>query len=417
MKIVIATAVYYPMINGVAVFSHNLARGLAARGHEVLVLTPSQKGRSYTAVQDGVSVSYLRSVEAKVYPDQIHKAEKKFRLFYRHGFRVSVFPGPEVRRALKKFRPDVVHVQVSDPIGLSVVSYARKMGVPVVTTEHNQPEVLTEPLKVPGIVKKPIDALLSNYFANRQSKSDFVTMPTKQAIYNLLEGRRDFKVPVAAVSNGVDLSAFKPGRVSVAVREKYGIPPHVPVVLYVGRVDPEKNVGAVLAAFSLVLGRVPEALFVVVGDGVDLQNLKKEARRLGVLESVKFLGRVTGEDLFEIYRMGTVFATASEIETQGIVLIEAAASGSPLVAVQAGAVSEICVDGANGFLCQPGDVSEMAEAVSKTLTDEKLRVRFSKKSVELAGEHDFERTLDRFINLYNKVVLERKNSEHDKRTS
>ena len=96
MKIVIATAVYSPMINGVAVFSHNLALGLVRRGHEVLVLTPSQNGRNFTEIQDGVKVCYLRSVETKVYPDQIHKAEKRFRLFYRHGFRVSVFPQREV---------------------------------------------------------------------------------------------------------------------------------------------------------------------------------------------------------------------------------------------------------------------------------------------------------------------------------
>lgn len=404
MKIVIATAVYSPMINGVAVFSHNLALGLVRRGHEVLVLTPSQTGRNFTEIQDGVKVCYLRSAETKVYPDQIHKAEKRFRLFYRHGFRVSVFPQREVAKILGDFQPDVVHVQVSDPIGLSVVSYARHHDIPVVTTEHNQPEVLTEPLKVPRLVKKPIDALFASYFANRQSKSDFVTMPTKQAIHNLLEGRREFKVPVAAVSNGVDLSEFRPGEASSSAYEKYEVPVDVPIVLYVGRVDPEKNVGAALAAFSRALERVPEALMLVVGDGVDLVNLKKQARDLGILAKVKFLGRVTGEDLYEIYKMGTVFVTASEIETQGIVLIEAAASGLPLIAVDAGAVSEVCVDNVNGFLCQPGNISEMAVAMAKILNDTDLRKKFSEKSLELAQEHDFERTLDKFINIYKKVV-------------
>ena len=161
MKVVIATAVYYPQINGVAVFSHNLACGLAKRGIEVMVLCPSQTGKSYTRTVDGVKTVYLRSVEAKVYPDQIHKVPEKHkicgiklpRFLYKDGFRVSVFPYPEVKRALDEFGPDVVHVQVSDPIGLSVVSYARKKGIPVVTTEHNQPEVLTEPLHVPGFVK------------------------------------------------------------------------------------------------------------------------------------------------------------------------------------------------------------------------------------------------------------------------
>ena len=115
MKIVIATAVYYPMLNGVAVFSHNLAVGLAKRGHEVMVLCPSQTGRNYTRTIDGVKTMYLKSVQAKVYPDQIHPVpEKKTiwklklpRLMYRYGFRVSVFPQAEIKKALNEFQPDV----------------------------------------------------------------------------------------------------------------------------------------------------------------------------------------------------------------------------------------------------------------------------------------------------------------------
>ena len=99
-----------------------------------------------------------------------------------------------------------------------------------------------------------------------------------------------------------------------------------------------------------------------------------------------------------------MFATASEIETQGIVLIEAAASGLPLIAVDAGAVAEICRDSENGFLCQPESVSELTEAMCKILTDDELRAMFAKKSIEIAHEHDFEVTLDRFINIYNKVL-------------
>ena len=403
MKIVIATAVYYPQINGVAVFSHNLARGLVARGLEVLVICPSQTGRSYTQVVDGVKVCYLRSVDVKVYPDQIHEIPKKRGLFYRHGLKVSVFPKREVAEILTDFQPDVVHVQVSDPVGLSVVSWARKHEVPVVTTEHNQPEVLTDPLHVPRILKKPANALLYSYFRNRQSKSDFVTMPTKQAIYNLLSRGRELGVPVAAVSNGVDLSRFKPGKAPAEIYEKYGLMRDAPTVLYVGRVDPEKKVGLVIEAF--LKADVPGAQLVIVGDGVDKARLM---RKYGDVEAVKFLGRVVGSDLYELYKVGWVFATASEIETQGIVLIEAAACGLPLVAVDAGAVSEVCIDEENGYLCESGSVPEIAAAMKKILTDDKLRVKFSRKSLAVAKEHDFETTLDRFINIYNKVAEGRK---------
>lgn len=411
MKIVIATAVYYPQVNGVAVFSHNLAVGLARRGHEVMVICPSQTGKNYKRTIDGVETVYLRSVDVKVYPDQIHKVPEKKkvlgvkmpRVFYRKGFRVSVFPQVEIRKALDEFRPDVVHVQVSDPIGLSVVSYARRKGVPVVTTEHNQPEVLTEPLHIPGVVRKPVNALLSAYFRNRQSKSDFVTMPTEQAIRNLLS-KHEIGVPVVAVSNGVDLSSFKPMKAKDSIYDTYGILRGVPTVVYIGRVDPEKQVGLVISAFKEALGKVPKAQLIIVGDGVDKARLEKKVAEWGLGESVKFLGRIVSDDLYELYRVGDVFATASEIETQGIVLIEAAASGLPLIAVDKGAVSEVCRNGKNGFLCKPGEVSEISDALTKILSDKKLREKYSKKSLEIAKEHDFEKTLDKFINIYSRLV-------------
>ena len=412
MKIVIATAVYYPMINGVAVFSHNLAKGLVKRGNEVMVICPSQNGKNHTEMIEGVKTVYLRSVQAKVYPDQIHPVPENKKvlgiklphLFYKHGFRVSVFPALEVRKVLDEFKPDVVHVQVSDPIGLSVVWYARRHGIPVVTTEHNQPEVLTEPLKMPGVVKKGANAVLNAYFRNRQSKSDFVTMPTEKAIRVLLDDGKEFPVPVAAVSNGVDLSCFKPGEAAKEIYEKYGISRDGLKVLYVGRVDPEKQVGLVISAFKEVRKKIPTVELIIVGDGVDKARLEKMVEDEGLGECVKFLGRVVPPDLYEIYKIGDVFATASEIETQGIVLIEAAASGLPLIAVDKGAVSEVCISDKNGYLCQPGSVEEVSEAMIKILTDDDLRRKFAEASVKIASEHDFERTLDKFINIYNKVT-------------
>ena len=414
MKIVIATAVYYPQVNGVAVFSHNLACGLAAQGHEVLVICPSLDGKSHTEVVDGTRVQYLKSVDVKVYPDQVHVVSEKkqllgvkwSRVFYRHGLRASVFPAREVARVLDEFRPDVVHVQVSDPIGLSVVGWARRAGVPVVTTEHNQPEVLTDSLKMPKALKRGANGLLYTYFRNRQSKSDFATMPTELAIKNLLS-RGELSVPIAAVSNGVKLDCFKPGKASVEIYKKYGISQGVPVVLYVGRVDPEKKVGVVIEAFLRARKKVAEAKLVIVGDGVDRARLEAEVARKGASGVVKFLGRVVVPDLYELYKVGDVFVTASEIETQGIVLIEAAAVGLPLVAVDAGAVAEVCRDGVNGILCKPGDVAEMSEAIVKILTDKALQKKFAKKSLEIAHEHDFEKTLDRFINIYNRVIKQR----------
>lgn len=429
MRIAIATAVYYPQINGVAVFSHNLAVGLAKRGHEVMVITPSQTGKNSRQKIDGVDTAYLKSVNSRVYPDQISAVPKKKKflgrevphLFYKKGLRVAVFPAGEVQVALDDFKPEVVHVQVSDPIGLSVVRWARKRKVPVVTTEHNQPEVFTGPLHVPKMVKRGADAVLSAYFRNRQSKSDFVTMPTEQAIKNLLE-KHPIDVPVMAVSNGVDLSNFKPGAVQTGIYKQYGLKEDAPTVLYVGRVDPEKQVEVVIKAVKKMRdkaiwqmhseglakkrnteakNKIEETGLVIVGDGVDKARLEQ---LYGQEPWIHFLGRVLPPDLYELYKVGWVFATASEIETQGIVLIEAAATGLPLIAVNGGAVAEVCRHGENGFLCEPKNADEMAEAMQKILTDDKLRQKFAQKSLEIAQEHDFERTLDKFEEIYNELI-------------
>ena len=413
MKIAIATPVFYPMINGVAMFSYNLACGLVKRGHEVLVLTPSQNKYWHSEALNGIQVVYLSSTDIKVYPDQIHDVPKK-KIFYKNGLKASLLPHNQVKRALSGFRPDVVHVQGSDPIGLATVKYARKNRIPVVTTEHNQPEVLTQSLHMPGLARKPINNALSNYFVKRQSKSDYVTMPTKLAIKNLI-GDKKLGVPVEAVSNGVDLTAFKPGRASEETYNKYKLPNDVKIVLYIGRVDPEKKVGTALRAFadylyrckSNKLDKLAKTLFVVVGDGVDRPRLEMEAEKIGISDSVRFLGRVTGPDLAELYRVGDIFVTASEIETQGIVLIEAAASGLPLVAVDAGAVAEVCKNGENGYLIRPGDINSMSNAIYRLLSDPKLKKQMATKSIEIASKHSLDSTIDRFLEIYQKVCYNR----------
>ena len=412
MKIAIATAVYHPMVNGVAVFSRHLAAGLAKRGHEVMVLCPSQTGKPHILDIDGVKIVYLKSTQIKLYPDQIHEVtpKKKFlgrewpRFFYRHGFWVALTPGAEVRAALNKFQPDVVHSQVVDPIGRAAVKYARKHQIPVVSSEHNQPEVLVESLKLAKFIKKPLENWLAGYFVKQQKKSDFVTMPTKKAILDLIYAREQgFPVPVAAVSNGVDLKNFKPGKPPKAFYSKYHLPSGALVALYVGRLDPEKRVDLVLEAFSQAVKNGLTAELLIAGDGVAKAALEKKALEIGISKHTHFVGRVTPPELYQIYQAGDVFVTASEIETQGIVLIEAAATGLPLIAVDKGAVSEVCRDAQNGFLCHPGEVAEISVAITKILKNPTLRQKFSQKSLEIAREHDFDRTLDQFINIYHKV--------------
>ncbi len=414
MKIVIASAVYYPMINGVATFTHNLAEGLAKRGNEVMVICPSFTGKKHQTKEGNLTVSYLNSIRLPVYPDQINEvpAKKKLfgkempRLFYRRGFWVSPAPQLEIRKLIKKFNPDVIHSQTCDPIGLAISHYAKEFNIPLITTGHTYPDTITRQLTSLNLIKKPLDAALTTYLVGYQRRSDYATMPTELAIEDLiLKRRRKFKPPIEALSNGVDLSSFKPGRANIKIYEKYKLPTDRKIVLYVGRVDPEKSISRVVEAFAIVLEKIPDAVLAITGDGADRAHLQELVKYLQIEKSVIFLGRVMPPELQEVYKTGDVFATASEIETQGIVLIEACATGLPIVGVDAGAVKEVCQDGVNGVLCQPGgDINGIANGLIKILSNDSLRLKYGKKSLEIAAKHDLQHTLERFEEIYFEAI-------------
>lgn len=422
MKIAITSDFYYPMTNGVAVFSHNLAKGLARRGHEVLVICPSFTGKYHVAKKDGVKIVYLSSIRFPFYPDQVHTVPERKkvlgvslpRIAYKNGIRVARKPYQELKKALDEFQPDVIHNQMVITIAMAVRYYVKHHNpVPLVSTGHAYPDNLTGQMKWLHLMKKPTDAVVRTYFGSFLKMADYITAPTETAVGDLIPGRtKNLKVPVEALSNGVDLMEFSPGRPSAEVMKKYGLESGKLRILYVGRVDPEKSIGKVLEAFKLIVDKVPETELVIVGDGTAKSSLERRAQSLKIAERVRFLGKILMPELAEIYRAGDVFATASKTETQGIVLIEAAATGLPLVAVDAGAVKEICVNNKNGILCHPDDVLALARALTKILSDSTIRKEYGKQSLEIAKKHDLNRTLSRFEEIY-KAAIEAKRGEEN----
>lgn len=415
MKIAISTDIYYPMINGVAVFSRNLAAGLAKRGHQVIVLAPSTDGK-FKIEKDpeyNFLVARLSSMRIHVYPDQINKvpeAKKIFgvklpKIFYKNGLNVSLNPYSEIKQVLNDFQPDIIHDQTPGPVALAVFHYAKKNDIPLVSTDHAYPDNLTQQLKLPKPAKKPINMMMNRYFVSFLKRSEYATMPTEQAVADLIpQKRKPFKVPVEALSNGIDLSRFAKGRANKDIYTKYKIPQNKPIVLYVGRVDPEKSLDVLMNAFTEVHEKVPDAHLVVVGDGTARPKLEGIIKKAGLAKNAHFLGRIIGDDLPQIYRTGTVFAITSKTETQSIVLMEAMASGLPCVAVKAGAVHELVKTNKNGFLCEPDDEGMVARSIVKVLTNEKIREKMGAESVQRAAKHDISHTLTRMEEIYQTVL-------------
>ncbi|MCL1839388.1 glycosyltransferase [Candidatus Saccharibacteria bacterium] len=413
MKIAISTDLYYPMINGVAVFSRNLAAGLSQRGHEVIVLAPSITGEPSIEKDPeyNFKVARLSSVKLPFYPDQINKipemkaifGKKIPRLFYKNGLHVSFNPYFEIKTVLDQFQPDLIHDQTPGPVALAVFRYADKRDIPLVSTGHAYPDNFTSQLKLPKTIKKPVDAVVRSYFASFLKKSAHATAPTEIAVHDLVPNRQKLHTPVEALSNGIDLSRFSAGQPKSSIYAKYKLP-KTPFALYVGRIDPEKSLHVLIESFAKTLNQLPAAKLVIVGDGSDKQHLEDLSRELEISKSVIFTGKIIGNDLPEVYRAARLFAITSTTETQSIVLMEALASGLPAVAVRAGAIPELVKNNQNGFLCKPSDTSALARGIAKLLSDDRLQKKMSAASLKIISTHNIDYTLNRMEQIYTKVI-------------
>ena len=386
MKILIASDLHYPTINGVATFARNLARGLADHGHEVLVIAPSQTGKKCKEVDGNHVIIRTASVPFPFY----------------QNYKVSLNPAREVKKIIDDFDPDVIHIQMLMWIGQAAMKYGNKYGIPIVSTNHAMPENLMDNLRLLAPVSRPINYILKAYGARFHSKADFITMPTQSAIemFNV----EKITTPMDAVSNGIDLSRFTVGRADDELYERFGIPKDQPVISYVGRLDAEKHLPVLMRAFVRVLSIMPHVHLLIVGDGTERLALQAMAHDMGIERNVTLTGRVSDEDLVELHKVGTVFCMPSPAELQSIATLEAMASGQPIVAVNAGALGELCQNERNGYLTEQDNDEMIANGLQAIVADESLRAEMSEQSLAIARTHDLQTTLKRFESIYTDLI-------------
>lgn len=389
MKILIAADLHWPTINGVATFSRNLAEGLAARGHDVVVIAPSQRrsGLSGEEMDRGYTIKRVASVPFPFY----------------QNFRIALAPQMEVRKIIQDFEPDLIHLQMCLTIGNAARRYALKYNIPLVATNHAIPDNLLDNLRLLAPMSRTIGYVITEYGVRFHAKADYVTLPTQSAID--LFGQERITVPVEPVSNGIDLSKFRPTKAKAETYKHFSLPKDVPIITYVGRTDAEKHINILVEAFVKVRAmsdKKPHLL--IVGFGTDLERLKNLVYQHGINKHVTFTGRVSDDEIVELHKVGRVFAMPSPAELQSIATLEAMASGKPVVAVDAGALKELCKDSENGYLCEKDAIDEFAQGLEKIIDDDKLVAKFSKKSLELASHHDLKNTLDKFEEIYGKVI-------------
>jgi glycosyltransferase involved in cell wall biosynthesis len=356
----------------------------------VVVIAPSQTGKPYTEVDGNYTIYRTRSV---IFP------------FYQN-IRISLTPLLEIRKIIQNYQPDVIHTQIQLGIGQASMSLARRYDIPVVSTSHAMPENLMDNLKKLAPLARPINYMLQEYGRIFHSRADAITSPTKSGLQSLGKAIDKVETPIYTISNGIDLKQYSPTKPGSYLYEKFSIPKDVPLISYVGRIDAEKHLWVLIKAMKRI-AKISNAHLVVVGSGGDLECSQELAKDLGIRKRITFTGRVDSADLVELQKIGNVFCMPSPVEIQSIATLEAMASGQPVVAVDAGALAELCHDKENGFLFDLDDDKMAADGILKIISNPVLRKKMSAASLKIAKTHNIVRTLEQFENLY-KIVIEQK---------
>lgn len=380
MRILFVSDSYYPHINGVYYFVCRIGPLLKEKGHEVAVIAPSESMYPSQKKIDGLDVYGLPSMRGLIYPTL------RLPILLLLKFRIN--------KIIQSFKPDVIHIQDHFFISKAVVKINKGLKIPIIGTNHFMPENVT--VLLPWEIMKPkLTNFLWKDFSRVFNQVNMVTTPTETGARLI---RPKLKVDAIAISSGINLKWFNPSGDTREIKEKYTIPDK-PILLYVGRLDPEKHIEEILQSVALAVKKV-DFRFVVVGKGTSKAALEQLTDQLGIKDKVIFTGFVPDEELPYFYKLGRCFIIASIAELLSLVTLQAMASGLPIIAVNAGALNELVKDKLNGYLYNEGDIPAIVRYIVDILANDEHYREMSKKSLEFVQKHDIYRTLDSFEKLY-----------------
>jgi glycosyltransferase involved in cell wall biosynthesis len=381
-----------------SVFLRYLAESLGRRGVRVHVLCPEDHAGG-TPAESGITVRgfryFPRSLQRLAYGSGIlsNLKQNPWLWFQVPFFLVSLTYS--LIREVRSRRPDIIHAHWLIPQGLVAVLVKRLCRVPVVITAHGADlfALKSPPMRaLKHFALRRCDAWTSNTRATAEPALRHGKLPTPQLI------------PM-----GINVALFRPDLNNNSSR-----PPEAEfLLLFIGRLVEKKGCGDLLTAFSLL----PKALQVksalwIVGDGVEAARLKQQSSALGLDQRVRFWGRLGNYLLPEFYAAADLFvapsveAASGDTEGQGVVILEAFASGTCVAATRVGGISEVIEDGVTGVLVEPRNPLKLSVAIEQLLHDPERRRRLAENALRKVREkYAWEKIAAEFHRVYRDVAL------------
>ena len=376
MNIGMLADTYKPYVSGVTNHISLNKHALETQGHKVFIFTLGGEG----CIDDELYV--IRS-------PAIALADT--------GFNVSFRYTRSAQRTLATM--DVVHVHHPFVSGRIALRYCRSNGIPLVFTNHTRYDLYAQAY-LPQLPNVLSDAFLNTFLSGFCHQCDLIIAPSL-GLANVL---RDFGVHshIEIIPNGVELTRFQSARPEIE-RASLGLREGDKVLIYVGRLGPEKNLMMLLRAFAGAQAAVDNLHLIVAGGGVDLDNLRDWCDRAGIADRVHFLGELPYDAIPTYLHMADAFVTASTSEVHPLSLIEALAAGLPVIGIQSPGVEDIIQDGVNGFLCR-NDIADFTARQVRMMLDDQLRMSLGSRAADSAQSYDISTTSSQLLEHYNTLV-------------
>jgi 1,2-diacylglycerol 3-alpha-glucosyltransferase len=379
MRVAMFTDSFLPARDGVVNSILTTKAQLEKLGHEVFIFAPEPCNGHR---EDGVY--YFRSLTYKRYP----------------GYSFSPFPTNKCE-ILSDLDVDVIHTHGLLFMGVRSMFAARTMKLPVVVSFHTMVTDAAKyysPMPIPDWVT---NRLFWIYLKQLLERADSVIAPTSAIKAELLTYAPAMH-RVEVIPTGIDCDRFRPENDGSGIRHRYGLD-RERVLLHVGRIAMEKNLDLVIDGFSQLVKKDPQVRLLIVGDGPAKKHYQAIVKEKGLDDRVIFTGFIPDEELPQVYAACDASVIASKFETQGLVGLEAMASGKPVVGINYRAVKELIRNGENGFLFED-DPDSCAEAMRAAL-DHSEELRSGARRYAMG--YSVELSVEKLVELY-KYSIERK---------
>lgn len=386
MRICHFTNTFLPHVGGVARAVQTISEDQRRARHRVLVVAPEfAEGSAARAIERSVArIPALTGFNAT-------------------DFSVRLPFAAMLSDRLAAFRSDIVHAHHPFLLGDTALREAASRQVPVIFTHHTLYERYTHYLSIESEALGDFAAEVATRFANRCAA---VVAPS-ESLRDLIISR-GVTVPVHAIPTGIDNARLASGRGERA-RKRLGLPAEAVVIGHLGRLASEKNLSYLAVGIGLALKKIPAARALIVGDGPARADMEKIFADLGVADRVVFSGKLSGGPLRDACAAMDLFAFSSTSETQGLVLAEAMATGSPVVAIDASGVREVVRDHQNGrLLSADASADVFARTLVEVLHKPELLATWSEAARATAATLDRAKTSTRLLDLYKELIAARR---------